>query len=741
MAATVATVLLATGGVLAGSSVLSPSTGGPNDPIIFLTENFAGTSIATPSDWVASGKKNWPAVAAPGEFPCLTAAAASSSQTLSNGVALPGCGLTPLDATGTLRLTPAENSRSSYLLYNRPQNTKDGIDVTFQQAQYGGSAGAADGISFFIKNGANTNTAPGAAGAGLGYAPVTGYGDGVPGGLIGVGLDLYGNFSTTLAGGTGPGRRQNSVVVRGPDTSAAKDGTAGFVYLDGVTLPTSAQFSDGASTRAARTRYVRVRVDPAYFASPKVYVWVSNTPVPTARDATTLATRTLEVAAPAEYLSSSTFKFGFAASTGGENNIHEIFGLKVASAEPPLYTVSYRAIADPNLRQGWGAYGPVPVGNPVGTVPVDTSKYLEAATLTLPQPGLSLGNHRFVGWSDGTGTYVPGSTYTFGSSNVTFTGVWAYLGCFNELCAPKYSGDGDGYRLMGEASPTPVPSAGVTGGGSSGVGGSSSVGDLDPLIDASTRDLGAGQGRVFVGGVPVDVLVRANASRSGVQVVSSDESWLVEVRGSDRGGGPASLTSGGQLASFAGQPLAVSGTGCVPGSEARVHLLNPTVTLGSVLVGADGSFAGSVLVPAGLAAGSYVAQVNCFTSGQVARKASVGLQIAAGASARRSVKASVFFPVLSPVLGARAEATLQALVRKVPKGASGVVVTVKGFVQPTAGSGNDKSLSRARAGNVMAWLKQAGINGRYTTAGVGKAAQTGPEARRVEVTVSYIPTS
>ena len=46
-----------------------------------------------------------------------------------------------------------------------------------------------------------------------------------------------------------------------------------------------------------------------------------------------------------------------------------------------------------------------------------------------------------------------------------------------------------------------------------------------------------------------------------------------------------------------------------------------------------------------------------------------------------------------------------------------------------------------RAGRVMAWLKQAGIDGRYTTAGVGKATQTGPEARRVEVTISWIPTN
>jgi len=276
MAATVATVLLATGGVVAGSSVLSPSTGGPNDPIIFLTENLQGKTIAGPSNWVASAKSGWPAVPS-STYPCLTAADATGTQTLGSGV-LNGCPSGPLDANGSgaLRLTPAANSWSSYLLYNKPQNTKDGIDVNFQQAQYGGND--ADGISFFIKNGANTNTTPGAAGAGLGYAKVTGYGDGIPGGLIGIGLDRYGNFSDPAYVGSGPGFRPNAVVVRGPDTSAAKDGSAGFTYLTGVTLSGGNTFSSGASTRAARTRYVRVRVDPAYFATPKVYVWVSSTP-------------------------------------------------------------------------------------------------------------------------------------------------------------------------------------------------------------------------------------------------------------------------------------------------------------------------------------------------------------------------------------------------------------------------------------------------------------------------------
>ena len=59
--------------------------------------------------------------------------------------------------------------------------------------------------------------------------------------------------------------------------------------------------------------------------------------------------------------------------------------------------------------------GTVPTQNPV----VDFGSFTVASGGSLSNPGYS-----FAGWSDGTTTYQPGSTYTVGSTPVTLTAVW-----------------------------------------------------------------------------------------------------------------------------------------------------------------------------------------------------------------------------------------------------------------------------------------------------------------------------
>jgi uncharacterized protein (TIGR02145 family)/uncharacterized repeat protein (TIGR02543 family) len=80
----------------------------------------------------------------------------------------------------------------------------------------------------------------------------------------------------------------------------------------------------------------------------------------------------------------------------------------------PVYTVTYL----PNL-------------NTSGTVPVDTNKYTNGATITvLDNTGsLTKTGYSFSGWntnSSGTGTdRAPGSTFTMGSGNITLHAKWA----------------------------------------------------------------------------------------------------------------------------------------------------------------------------------------------------------------------------------------------------------------------------------------------------------------------------
>ncbi|MFI1581796.1 hypothetical protein [Embleya sp. NPDC020630] len=163
---------------------------------------------------------------------------------------VPPNGAAPL---GYLRLTDAGNDRSAAVLYDSPLPANGGLELTFEQWQYGGttSPSPADGIAMFLVDGAASLTRPGAFGGSLGYAqklpdanPANPYLPGVDGGYLGVGLDVLGNYfgdwehrgdgcAARSPAGTAfhvPAPGANMVTVRGPGR-----GTQGYCWLGATT--------------------------------------------------------------------------------------------------------------------------------------------------------------------------------------------------------------------------------------------------------------------------------------------------------------------------------------------------------------------------------------------------------------------------------------------------------------------------------------------------------------------------
>lgn len=283
-----------------------------------LVEDFRGPAVADPALWNAGGTggsfTGWP-----GES-CLTA----GSDTGQSGIA--GCGLDPADAdgSGALRLTPATDGRAGFALFNEAGPASAGLDITFRQAQYGGSG--ADGISFFLVEGATDLTEPGSSGGSLGYS--AGGGAGVANGLVGVGLDLWGNFSApgssgsgcaagTGAGSSGPGQTADVVAIRGPG-----NGSVGYCWL-GASPPLGSlgRSLDGGADRASGERLVRIVFDPATVATRNVTVYLDGTQV-------------VQVPAPQELIDAATFKFGFSAATGSVTDVHEVWDLNIETVVP-----------------------------------------------------------------------------------------------------------------------------------------------------------------------------------------------------------------------------------------------------------------------------------------------------------------------------------------------------------------------------------------------------------------------
>lgn len=308
---------IAAAALAVGSSSLVIPSAGADD---LLVESFMNPTVADATAWQSGGtgadKPGWPGRA------CLTAGGDTTQSPIA------GCGLsTPEPAgSGALHLTNVNTAVSGFALYNRALPTTGGLDITFDQAQYGGSG--ADGISFFLVDGSTNLTQPGASGGGLGYSAGwdggTGYGTGVENGLLGIGIDKWGNFSApgstgsgcasgSGVGSPGPGQTPNVIAVRGPG-----NGSAGYCWLGASSSLGS--MLDGAS-RADATVQVHIVIDPSTDPEPKVTISMDGTQV-------------LQIDAPQGLLDSTSFKFGFGGSTGAVTDAHDVWNLSINSVIP-----------------------------------------------------------------------------------------------------------------------------------------------------------------------------------------------------------------------------------------------------------------------------------------------------------------------------------------------------------------------------------------------------------------------
>ena len=353
--------------------VLSPAI---TDATGLTSETFSGVSTAA-NAWISGGSG--------GSVACMTAATTSASNSI------PACSGGPYDSigNGVLQLTPDLGARSGFAFYNTPVSTSQGLQIQFNMAQYGGNG--ADGISFFLINGTANPTVPGAPGGGLGYSNNTTGTPGIVGGYIGVGFDKYGNFSSPSYGSGGPGQMPNSIVVRGSQAT-------GYQYVTGVTAASSLE----NTTRANSELPVDITISSANIMSVAVNYGSGYV--------TELSDINLNTINGSGSLPAS-FKFGFAASTGGSYDAHEISGLSV-NTDPP--NVSATISHTGNFTQGTTGQFTIGVSN-------DASAEATTGTTTISDTvptGLVPTSASGSGWS----CSINGQTVTCSTANLISPG-------------------------------------------------------------------------------------------------------------------------------------------------------------------------------------------------------------------------------------------------------------------------------------------------------------------------------
>ncbi len=323
---------------------------------------------------------------------CLTASQDTTNTNSTTNV--PGCapGLSGLPITGdalgagTLRLTSnrtgyldagrnaaGQGERGSFII-NTPFSRADGLIIEFDFFIYNGRTNlqvlppGADGLSFFILDGANTpNPLPGAFGGSLGYAQADNAGvvnPGATGGFLGIGFDVFGNFSAGTEGRQGgPGQQADAIVLRG-----SGNGQLGYRFINNVN--SNAIIGTGLDdpttigavnerTRAqgpVRGQRARIIITPTGFLTLQLSTSTGEN-VPANAYTNVFTNIDLNNGLPIGGQNTLTaipasFKFGFSASTGFATAIHEIRNFIIRPILDPVRNLRLVKRVTAVIRQG-----------------------------------------------------------------------------------------------------------------------------------------------------------------------------------------------------------------------------------------------------------------------------------------------------------------------------------------------------------------------------------------------------
>lgn len=332
-----------------GLAIAVPGTAGASGTSL-LSETFTNSTTSSAGWQMPTGSSGV----------CLTAGTNTSA------TPIPDCDAGTPDANGSGALQLTNNGASQVgTVYNSVAlPTSDGLDVTWDSYQFNGTG--ADGISFDLASVNPSNPVPpatvGPSGGSLGYAAI-GSTPGVPYGYLGFGADVYGNYENHTFSGSGCGQSQPAIAesmgVRGPG-----NGTVGYCLLAqdnlsaGITLDSQSATSRGSGGSSLSVPE-EVVINPsgssviasASGASVPAGDWMFATePLVSGSPGTvwhvlegTLPTNPQGV--PSNWLNGAglpeELAFGWASSTGGANEYHQINFLQASSLSPaPSLTVT-----------------------------------------------------------------------------------------------------------------------------------------------------------------------------------------------------------------------------------------------------------------------------------------------------------------------------------------------------------------------------------------------------------------
>ena len=412
-------IVLAAAGVTVVSGATPAGASAPS--IVFLSEPFTGSQVQIPADWV---RPALPSGTTGSNVACLTASSSTSQSPI------PGCANPAIDTApgGTLRLTSAATNLDGGASYSgtvpRPRGSTSGSTPTSTEA----AARTASSSTWPgpIRPAPRPSTL-GPPGGHLGYSGGTASptGNGLANGYLGIGFDVYGNYTNSSFDGSGctnPSWVGSATAVPVRSRCGTRAGTVGYCPLGSTKASGGLKGQLGGSSTATRTdrscrwrspstRRPRRRAPGASPTSPLYSYVVAVSPL---GGPTQYVTGTLPNASsfePSSWLDPATgipyqLAMGFAASTGASTDVHEIRNVAVQ----PLFANP----AQIGIQLTDSASGQLVQNTPVTYT---ASAWLSAGGGSLNQ-GLSLIATLPTGVAPGTAT---GTDWSCGTSGQTVT--------------------------------------------------------------------------------------------------------------------------------------------------------------------------------------------------------------------------------------------------------------------------------------------------------------------------------
>jgi gliding motility-associated-like protein len=233
---------------------------------------------------------------------------------------------TDAEGQGYLRLTNNKTYQTGYVYSNNVFLGTYGLDIEFEYFTHGGgSDGGADGIGFFLFDATANPFRIGGYGGSLGYAQY----DSTPGvskGYLGIGIDEYGNYSTTgNSKSGGNGYKPNNITIRGAGDGYGAGDYPWLATTQTTNLPGTDDFNIAGNVRGAtdgqtgyRKIYINLKPRPGGGLIINVRVKHDNV--------TSQIITNYQYTTP---IPSGGLKYGIASSTGASVNYHEIRGLQI----------------------------------------------------------------------------------------------------------------------------------------------------------------------------------------------------------------------------------------------------------------------------------------------------------------------------------------------------------------------------------------------------------------------------